>query len=77
MDNKIKLTVCELSENVQIHVSADHAVDDYNGLVNKPRINNVMLVGNISLEEIGAQETMFPVTEDEINAVNNSRYINM
>ena len=51
----------ELKQNDTFNVSLQNVVnqiggiDDYNLLKNKPKINNVTLQGNKSLDDIGAQ----------------------
>lgn len=57
------------SSNVTINVSAKNGLDgsqgtiDYEELENKPKINNVELVGNKSLSDIGVQQTVISETE--------------
>ena len=42
---------------------------DYNGLENKPRINNVELVGNLSLQDLGLPENIENVPTEPLSNV--------
>lgn len=49
---------------------------DYNGLTNKPRINGVELIGDLSLEDIGIPDLSNvptqPLTREELDEITNS-----
>lgn len=49
---------------------------DYNGLENKPRINGVELVGDVSLEELGIPDLSNvptqPLSNEELDEITNS-----
>ena len=53
--------------NTDIQISAG-GTSDYNGLINKPSINNIVLEGDKTLEELGCR----PLTNDEIDEFMNS-----
>ena len=44
-------------------------VDDYNELKNKPRINGVELVGDLSSHDIHVQHEMDEITNEEIHQI--------
>ena len=39
---------------------------DYNSLTNKPSINSHVLQGSMTLEQLGIQPTMSPITSEQI-----------
>ncbi|MGN0606186.1 MAG: hypothetical protein ACI4JM_06665 [Oscillospiraceae bacterium] len=45
------------------------AGNDYNNLKNKPTINNFIIAGDMSLEDIG----IYPMSDDEIDSVIDER----
>lgn len=58
MPNEINLEVNEAKETIdlsleKIYIISEH---DYEKLIKKPRINDVELVGNKTLEELGIEE---------------------
>lgn len=46
---------------------------DYNNLKNKPRINDVEIVGNLTLQDLG----IFVLTNDEIDEILNKEWNNI
>lgn len=63
----IRTESVELSVNVNFNSGEGGGTTDYTALANKPRINNIELVGNISLDKIGAQTKGDYVTPDILN----------
>ena len=58
MPNKINLEVNEEKETIDLSLEDINIISekDYEKLIKKPRINEVELVGNKTLEELGIEE---------------------
>ena len=53
------------SINSNIDTGGSYVENNYNNLKNKPSINNVVLQGNKTLEELGIQDKLYKVTLDD------------
>ena len=58
MPNEINLEVNEVKETIDLSLEDINIISekDYEKLIKKPRINEVELVGNKTLEELGIEE---------------------
>lgn len=58
MHNEINLEVNEVKETIDLSLKDINIITekDYEKLIKKPRINEVELVGNKTLEELGIEE---------------------
>lgn len=58
MPNEINLEVNEVKETIDLSLKDINIITekDYEKLIKKPRINEVELVGNKTLEELGIEE---------------------
>lgn len=58
MPNEINLEVNEAKETIDLSLEKIYIISekDYEKLIKKPRINDVELVGNKTLEELGIEE---------------------
>lgn len=58
MPNEINLEVNEAKETIDLSLEKIYIISekDYEKLIKKPRINEVELVGNKTLEELGIEE---------------------
>lgn len=52
-DNDTVTVYVVTSDRDLVQIGSSSSVQDYNNLVNKPKINEVTLVGNKSIEELG------------------------
>lgn len=66
MDDYLKLKLREEDRlRLTIATGASIGTDDYNELKNKPSINTVTLIGDRSLESLGAQKQGNYIEEDD------------
>lgn len=67
VDNDVETDLQVSSEAIEAQLSM-YPGSDYETLINKPQINNVTLIGNISLEDVGIESL---TSQDIDNIINN------
>ena len=65
--------ILDIKDNSLLDIDIGNFVDsgekDYNRLINKPKINNVLLIENRTSEELKLQEKMNEITNQEIDDI--------
>lgn len=69
MEEEIEIIEDDIEEIVTVEETTGSGTSNYNYLENKPKINNIVLEGNKTAKDLGLQDEILVLTNEEIEKI--------